>query len=272
MAYEIRPGAEFQRLTALAQTTMSSSLPPEILDLIVDQLHDDPVALKACCVTSKSWIHRTRKHLFACVDFSAPPYIGVWKQTFPDPSSSPAHHTRSLSIRDLLFVTSADAGASGWIRAFHSVVHLHMEGLVMGCQASLVPFHGLSPTLRLLSLRGISLEVSDLICSFPLLEDLALVSLSLWGKTWNTPLTSPKLTGSLDLMSIRGIHPAASRLFDLPNDLHFVKITVMCHPGDVQPTTDLVSRCSDTLESLEVSHYASGAFSSGSTSGQHLNT
>jgi hypothetical protein len=249
---------------------MSPSFPPEILDYIVDQLHDDPIALKACCVTSKSWIHRTQKHLFACVEFSAPPYVGVWKQTFPDPSHSPAYHTRSLSIRGLSLITAADPGAGDWIRAFHNVVHLHLEGLLMDHRVSLVSFHGLSPTLRSLSLRSISPEVSDLICSFPLLEDLALVSTGLWGDTWGTPSTSPKLTGSLRLRSIRGIHSAARLLLDLPGGLHFAKITVKCHTGDVKPTMDLVSRCSDTLESLEVSYYTPGAFSSASTSGQHL--
>jgi hypothetical protein len=251
---------------------MSSSLPPEILDLIVDHLHDEPTALKACCVVSKSWIQRSRIHLFASVEFCPPaPPIELWKKAFLDLPNSPAHHARSLSIPDLSLVTASGVGAGGWIRTFHNVVHLHLEGLWTDRRVSFVPFHGFSPTLRSLSLRGISSEVSDLICSFPLLEDLALVSFSL-SDTWNTPSTSPKLTGSLSLRSIRGIHSAARRLLDLPNGLHFVKLTVMCHAGDVKPTTDLVSRCSDTLESLEVSYYAPGAFSSGSTSGQHLTT
>jgi len=51
------------------ETTMSRSLPPEILDLIVDHLHDEPTALKACCLVSKSWVPRTWNHLFALVEF-----------------------------------------------------------------------------------------------------------------------------------------------------------------------------------------------------------
>ncbi|KAF9645264.1 hypothetical protein BDM02DRAFT_3073690, partial [Thelephora ganbajun] len=57
----------------LTQTTMSSPhqshLPPEILDYIVDLLHDEPETLKQCCLVSKSWVSRTRKHLFANVEF-----------------------------------------------------------------------------------------------------------------------------------------------------------------------------------------------------------
>jgi hypothetical protein len=133
---------------------MSSSLPPEILDLIVDHLHDEPTALKLCCVVSKSWIQRTLKHLFACVEFSAPQsHIEPWKKAFLDPSNSPAHHTRSLSICDIPSVTASDAG--GWIRLFKNLVCLQLESRDWeACLPSLVPFHGLSPALRSLSLRA----------------------------------------------------------------------------------------------------------------------
>jgi hypothetical protein len=247
---------------------MSPSLSPEILDHIVDHLHDDPTALKACCVTSKSWIHRARKHLFAGVVFSAPgSRIERWKKAFPDPSNSPAHYARSLSICYISIVTARDAG--GWIHPFHNLAHLHLESLDWDRSlASLVPFHGLSPTLRSLSLRVTYLEVLDLICSFPLLEDLALFSLRRENNVWNTPLTSPKLTGSLNLRAVDGIRPAVRRLLDLPNGLHFAKIMIVCHDEDVESTMGLVSRCSNTLESLEVSYYAPGAFPPASTSGQ----
>ena len=251
---------------------MSPSLPPEILDLIVDHLHDEPIALKACCVVSKSWVHRTRNHLFARVKFSVPgSRIERWKKAFPDPSNSPAHHVRSLSIRYKSAVAATDVG--GWVHPFHNLTHLRLESLDWGGSlSSLVPFHGLSPTLRSLSLRVAYLEVLDLICSFPLLEDLTLLSLRRESNVWNTPLTSPKLTGSLNLRAVDGIRPAARRLLDLPNGLHFAKIMIVCHDEDVESTMGLVSRCSNTLESLDISYYAPGAFPPASTSGQCLTT
>ena len=57
------------RVPSIQETTMSCTLPPEILDLIIDHLHDEPATLKTCCVVSKSWVPRTRKHLFALVEF-----------------------------------------------------------------------------------------------------------------------------------------------------------------------------------------------------------
>src|ERR1700753_246461 len=43
-------------------------LPAELLDHIADLLRDRET-LESCCLVSKSWIPRARKHLFACVAF-----------------------------------------------------------------------------------------------------------------------------------------------------------------------------------------------------------
>jgi hypothetical protein len=45
---------------------------------------------------------------------------------------------------------------------------------------------------------------------------------------------------------------------------------VACLGDGVGPTMDLVSRCSDTLESLSISYYALGVFPSTSVIGQYL--
>jgi hypothetical protein len=249
---------------------MSSPLPPEILDLIVDHLHDEPTALRACCVVSKSWIHRTRTHLFANVEFHpSTSSIELWKKAFPDPSNSPAHHTRSLTARGLFVVTAADVDAGGWIRAFDNLIYLHLEPLSWEERFSLIPFHGLSPTLRSLRLTCFFLEVLDLICSFPLLEDLTLISPGYASDAWNIPPTSPKLTGSLNLNIFGGILPIARRLLSLPNGLHFTKIAVRLDKC-THSMMDLVSGCSDTLESISVSCYHLGMPPPASATGKHL--
>ena len=50
---------------------MSPSLPSEILDLIFDHVRDEQPTLKACCVISKLWMQRARRHLFARIEFHA---------------------------------------------------------------------------------------------------------------------------------------------------------------------------------------------------------
>ena len=267
-----------QRLTALVHTTMLRSLPSETLDLIADHLHDDPAALKACCIASKPWVPRTRKHIFAHVEFHAQKaHIERWKKIFPDPSKSPARHTRSLSIHGLSAVTAAGTDAGGWIRTFHKVVHLRLESLDgRDQQAFLIPFHGLSPTVKSLHLTfypsATFFEVFDLACSFPLLEDLAVISFGPESNNgrWNAPSTSPKLTGSLDLKTIGGTRSVIHRLLNLPHGLHFAKITVSCLSRDFELTTELVSRCSGTLESLTIYNWLLGAFSLASVIGQRL--
>ena len=246
---------------------MLSSLPPEILDLVVDYLPNEPAALKACCLVSKSWIQRTRKHIFAEIKFHSPgPSIERWGKIFPDPTNSPAHHTRTLSIHDPNLITTTGADI---IPTFCGITHLdvYSQGWY-NAPVSLIPLHGLSPILRSLRLACTSLpdsEVFGLICSFPLLEDLALVSLGYRGVNvgWGTPSTSPKLTGSLELRMIEGIRSTANRLLELPSGLHFKTIKVSWLSGeDAMSTIDLVSRCSDTLESLDIAHYLTGVLPS----------
>jgi len=234
---------------------MACFLPLEILDLIIDQLHDESTTLKACCLVSKSWVPRTRKHLFARVVFDTVEHpFTSWLKMFPDSSNSPARHTRSLSIHRLPAVTTTDAGVARCIRTFHNVVHLRFKHLISADYEALTLFNGFTHTVRSLRLTSTFFEVFDLICSFPLLEDLALVSLRSEGDTnrWIAPPKSPKLTGSLELSTTNGIRFAVRRLLDFPDGLRFTKITMSCFDSDFGPATDLVSRCSGTLESLIV--------------------
>ena len=250
-----------------------SPLPPEILDLTIDHFHDEPATLKVCCLVSKSWIPRARRHLFDHVKFDEfrESSFGSWMKTFPDPSNSPAHYTRTLSIFGIKPFTAADTDVGRWIHAFSSVVHLHVEicnsniwdGGVR-IRVSLLPFHGLSPAVRSLHLEsasGLSSEV-NLMCSFPLLEDFAFIVFDHGNDAdeWTTPSTSPRLTGSLTLSGAEEeIGPTARRLLDLPNGLHFTKI-VLVWVTDVDPrlANDLVLRCSNTLESLDVTEELQG--------------
>jgi hypothetical protein len=163
----------------------------------------------------------------------------------------------------------------GWIRAFNGVVHLHVEPLGRDNQLSLAPLYGISPTLKSLRLVHTSVpspEVLGLVCSFPLLEDLALVSFgrSNMADQWNIPPTSPKFTGSLNLTMMTEIRSAARQLCSLPGGLHFTKITLSCLIEDLEPTANLISMCSETLEYLSVSCYLPGAFRITFVSGRHL--
>lgn len=259
-----------KRLTGLVQTAMS--LPPETLDIIIDNLHDEPTTLKACCLVSKSWVPRTRSHLFARVVFDGSPGSRIlrWKKTFPDPSNSPAHHTRTLFVCNLRTPTTADTDVTGWIHTFCNVIRLEF---MFVDRAALGPFYGLSSTIRSLHLSDSTAGVSDFICSFPLLEDLLLMDLSpeSGAYEWDAPSTSPKLTGFLDLRTPGVTCPVTRQLLNLPGGLRFSKIHVKFDDDtEAEAVKKLVLACSDTLESLTTLCRASCAFPSASITNKYL--
>jgi hypothetical protein len=239
----------------LCRTVMSPSFPPEIFDLVIDDLKDELTTLKACCLVSKSWVPRTRRRLFALVVFAsdgAKNTLETWMKAFPDPSDSPAHYARSLKISGSAAVEAATTHAHAWVRPFNTIVRLVVGMRRDISDVTLIRLHGLSPTLKSLNVVSDFLplsEVIDLACSFPFLEDLSCyfrTSKSPICDPHDIPSTSPKLTGSLVLCGeYRSI---TSRLLELPGGLHFSNIRMAC--VDVGWVTSLISRCSHTLESL----------------------
>ena len=262
--------------TTCRKTKMPRSFPQEILDLIIDCLHDDLKTLKTCCVVSKRWIHRTRYHLFNHLIF--PPgrhYVSQWRKTFPDPLNSPSHYTRILSIEFLDRVTTVDVNT---LLTFCGVSNLNLYICEEYRQhLSLALLRGFSSTVRSLGLTFDDLQISevpDLICALPLLEDLSLVCFydRHLDEAWNkAPLSLPRFTGTLELRLEGGIRFFARQLLDLPNGPHFNEIAVeWSRIDDVELTIDLVSRCSGTLESLEISNFVPCAFPSAIISSRQL--
>lgn len=241
---------------------MSPSFPPEIFDLIIDHLHDDTTALKASCLVSKSWVPRAQRCLFAHVMFlcTGSSTFRSWMMAFPDPSKSPAHHTRSLFVNRLWeYHPQTNADARGWIHSFRQVVNLRVNTLLSSHTGSiLVSLHGFSPALKSLSLSFFTFPLSEVfhfICSFPLLEDLTLYLRRIdegSNEPLDTPSSSPKFTGSLSL--IGRISPLVRRLLDLPGGLHFNKILMESLSNQAESASLLVSSCSNTLESLWIKH------------------
>ena len=133
-------------------TTMSSPrLPPEIpLDRVVDFLHDNLDALESCCLVSKSWLPRARKHLFANIRFDSKQHLQSWKSKFSDPATSPVRYAEGLLVGCPQVITAADAEEGGWIQTFSQVVLLVISPSVKyigNPEISPVPFHGFSPVL-----------------------------------------------------------------------------------------------------------------------------
>jgi hypothetical protein len=248
-------------------------LPADILDHVADHLHNKPETLKQCCLVSKSWIPRTRKHLFADIKLDAIRGLRSWKRTFPNPSTSPARYTKTLFVGSPNAVWAVDAEEGGWITGFSRVEHLALDSYVHDCgypqpATPFVPFHGFSPVMKSLHVKINGLppsQIINLILSFPLLEDLAVTIIyGISDKTGGDsegggilaatqPLTRPMLTGSLDLHLMDEGKHFTRRLSSLPGGIHFQKLTLTCiYEADLSLMTALVEGCSDTLESLNI--------------------
>jgi len=137
--------------------TAMSNLPCEMLDHIVDLLHDSqtygqvPLELRNCCLVSKSWVPRTRRHLFANIYFDTAKNLESWKRTFPGPSISPACYAKRLCIGRPQVVTAEGAEAGGWIASFSSVEHLELGGQdtqARGWEVAFALFHRFSPVVK----------------------------------------------------------------------------------------------------------------------------
>ena len=260
-----------RKFSSLWSATMSNRhLPAELLDHIIDLVYDSRDALKSCCLVSKSWIPRTRKHLFADIGFTNT-VLRSWKKTFLVPSTSPACYTRVLLLMFPLAVAAADREEGGWISTFTHVERLeviatfavdstHWQGF------SLAPLHGFSPvvkSLHLLFYAVPSSQVFNLIYSFPLLDNLSLTSYDSWtgdNNAFDGPTTavqssiSPSFTGTLKFNV--SVHEGfvASRLLSLPGSLHFRRLYFRLNRGEagVSPITTLLEGCRFTLEFLKV--------------------
>ena len=243
-------------------------LPEELLDDIVDLLRDSRDALKSCSLVSKSWIPRARKHLFVDIKFTTPEDLQSWKTTFWDPSTSPACYTKTLLLRYFSCVAATDGEEVSWISTFTRVVHFEVDAFDMDINwpgFNLAPFHGFSPAIKSLRLIFDAVpfsQVFDLIYSFPLLEDLAVIGLdeSIGNSgapddptTAIQPLIPPSFTGSLELNLWAQMDSMTSQLLSTPGGLHFRRLHLTLNKQtDASAIAALVGRCHFTLESLEV--------------------
>ena len=252
-------------------------IPPEICDHIVDFLKDNPETLKQCCLTSKSWVPRTRKHLFAVVKFCSEDDIEAWKKTFPDPSESPAHHAHTLWVNCSEYVITAEAAKGGWVQTFSRVVRFEVVGGVDGgLEAYLAAFHNTLKSIYVASFSIPHSQVIDLIYCLPLLEDITLRGYDSGldePQIISPPSTSPALTGTLELRLIWGIARVTGRLLGLPNGLHFRKLRLLSYSTeDFLCVGKLAEACSDSLESLDVEHGLAGVIFFSSPDGLAINS
>ncbi|KAF9789273.1 hypothetical protein BJ322DRAFT_1041709 [Thelephora terrestris] len=109
----------------------NTRLPQELTDYIIDFLHDELETLRQCCLVSRTWVSRTRKHLFRTIRFKSSADLNAWKKAFQNPLSSPTYHTRCLIVNRTR-VATAILEESGRVQSFSNVVRLELSSCMKG--------------------------------------------------------------------------------------------------------------------------------------------
>ncbi|KAF9789338.1 hypothetical protein BJ322DRAFT_1105203 [Thelephora terrestris] len=228
-------------------------IPQEICDRIVNFLHDDPETLEQCCLVSKSWVLCTQKHIFAVVKFVIPHDLEAWKNTFPDPSNSPAHHTHTLLIYCMRGTTVADVTKGGWIQTFSSVMRFEARNVNDAVlEIFLSTFHNTIKALHMGRSCTLLLQLVNLIYPLLVLRDLSLTSCDFdpGGPLTITYSNPPPLTETLGLQVSFGMTSMVHQLLDIPSGLHFRESRLIS--SNFACMGRLVEACSGTLEYLEL--------------------
>ena len=229
-------------------------LPPEIFDYIVDFLRGERKTLKNCCLVSRSWVPRARKHLFDELHFDLLSNLNAWNATFPDPVNSPAHYTRFLTIACVRVIPAVDVKESSWVRGFSNAVRLRMWDstwdLLLFPPTASHRFSNLPVGYKTWSASGLF----HLVFALPLLKDLSVVGYGIQdADAIFQSSTSPPLTGTLALHLIRGMGPVTCRLLEPPNSVHFRKLECTLNvQDDLLCIADIAEACSDTLECIDI--------------------
>lgn len=242
-------------------------LPSEMLDDVVDNLRDAGRGnFKNCCLVSKSWVHRARKHLFFHVAFSKAGDLESWQATFPDPSTSPARYAKHMSV-GCPQAAAATYGEGSFISNFFHVLRLdvHLD------ERETPSAHVSRPRRPAVGVFPASC-IFNLITSFPHLEELNATNFAPDGDNRSDGRPAPNLPPSMRtvcLNSIEGIGPIANRILSPPGSLHLSSLELTLHSKeDVDLAAALVERCSSlkslrldskiTCESFDACVYANG--------------
>lgn len=171
---------------------MSSRIPPELCDQIIDCLSDDQGTLRACGITCRSWLPRARHHLFkrAAIDWmNCDSFTEVLQS-----SDGIGHHIRTIEIEGALGVFSMDrqhsAALSAWLHSIPedlpakliNVQELDLA-LVTVDAAITSSFFARLTSVTTLSLCACTLDsfntLVEIFYSMPLLQNLS-ISFSEW--------------------------------------------------------------------------------------------
>jgi hypothetical protein len=223
-------------------------LPPEIVDYIIDFVYNYRT-LQACSLVAKSWVRRSRKHLFREVALFS---HWRWQKVMPVGDTSPAIYTRTLTLaqgttkRGRWIITDNLYPFFSHLRDFKNVESLTLDGWISSkfTDGGLKKYFGhFGARLRSLELAGEKTSSNAflvLLSHLPNLENLSMKeSIEREGAS-RVPAVSPKLSGRLTMDSRN--EALSQTLCSIP--LRFREICLQEHRHDYQ---ELIDACAGTL-------------------------
>jgi hypothetical protein len=105
----------------------SVQLLPDVIDHIVDYLHDSPRDLRTCALISKAWLERSRFHLFRTIILNSPHCRKLYKVIQQSPNI--AFYTRQLHVTFIRAWVEDCAELPQLLRCFTNLCKLKLSSI-----------------------------------------------------------------------------------------------------------------------------------------------
>ena len=234
-------------------------VPQELVERMIDLLRSDIGALQACCLVNKTWVSRSRYHLFYQVEILDDTQLHYWISTFPYPVSNVAGFVRHLHIARPRMLDVSEFS----LEQFTDLEYFSLGDipdpttrLEVAAMANILLLPTPLRSIRLCLERIRAWDISSLFQRFHSLEDLSLlchVICSQRGIEDTITLeASPKLRGELKIITKNDLTLFAALLESLPNGMHFTRASIAIPLEQPRTINTLLQPLAHTLTSLSI--------------------
>jgi hypothetical protein len=226
---------------------MFLELPQELVDEIIDHLHDDIPTLAACSLTCRSLLHRSRVHKLAHITIAS----SQPKLQFLDMQA--AQYVRHLTVDGTVYIPLDLSKCPNihWLSLRNVSFHwYHQHSLAL-----LFPFAALD-RLELQGCRFLdkSPSIARFLCGFPKLASLIVPAGVRWSKqqdVTNEITNSPPFSGDLHIQ-YTDVAQFIDILLSLPNGVHFKSVQLSCPAQHIESVNNLLEACGPSLRKLNI--------------------
>jgi hypothetical protein len=246
------------------------ALPAEIIDIIIDHLHGDASALKACALVCKSWLYSSCFHLYSSLELRPDSNAFLrWEDEFSSSFiGSPSHLVQSVFL--INFCPETLTPFIGHFRSLSRVQTLTLEWVqISGSQFSSFSSY-FAKSLRSLELiNSVVPEPGDLvrlICMFPNLDNLHITKIKSKRETdVSKPVelqitTVPSFRGTLRLTCLTKCLEFVQHFAKLPTNFTKLRLTEL-RLRDFPHYTTLLTSCGSSLKQLKIQSVYDGELS-----------